>query len=244
MGALNTYLQQTQRLLQDKIQAQYNLADLTAYVNDARLQIALSTESIRQPAQFDTVIGQQQYPYSGMTFSAAPTVPSGLGAVCNVRSAHVLLSGSPPGQQRMETRAWEWFNTFYLSSAVPPTGQPTIFTRLQPGLNGVLWLAPIPDQVYTIQVDAVATPAALASDGDPEALSSPWTDAVPFYAAYLALLSSNNFQAADEMWQQYQRFEQRGTQLTTPTRLPGQYPGGAGAVGAAAHNTLAPATRR
>lgn len=244
MGPLYTYRFQTQRLLMDKIQAQYNVGDLDDYINTARVQIALATESIRQPASFDTVAGQQQYLFSDMAFTAAPSIPAGLGAVCNVRGANVLVPGLNGGRKRLETRAWNWFSLFYLDVPVPPTGMPTIFARLQPGVNGTIWVAPIPNIPYTIAVDAVSTPAPLNSDSDPEALSVPWTDAVPYYAAYLALLSSHDVDAAMAMFAEYQKFEQRGTQLTTPSRLPANYPGGAGAASAAAHNTLAPATRR
>lgn len=236
------YRQQTQRLLQDTVQALYNLADLDIYINDARLQISLAAECIRQPAQITMVQGQQSYAFSSATFTAAPTIPDGLGGVGNVRSALLVLvtqnAQGQFGQKRIPIRAWEWFESYYLAVNIPTQGPPKIAARLQPGISGTIWFAPPPDNAYQINLDAVAYPASLASDSDPEALPSPWTDAVPFYAAYLAHLSSQNLDAAAHMWGEYQKFELRGTQITTPSRTPYKYPGGMGAQGAAQKTTL------
>jgi hypothetical protein len=230
------YQQQLQRLMHDTHQVNINLQDATFYINDARVQIALAAECIRQPGSFDMVAGQQPYPFTGMTLIAAPTLPPGLGGVGNVRRAYLsLFSG---GRRRLEMRAWEWFDTYWLSVSAPVPGQPQITSRLQPGLNGTLWFAPPPDAAYPILIDAVAYPAPLAGDGDPEALPQPWTDAVPFYAAYLAALSMQQPDAAAAMWAEYQKFETRGTQLTTPSVMPRSYPGGRGAATAASRTTL------
>jgi len=231
--ALFAYRQQVERLLQDTQQVLYNLADIDVYINDARVQIALAAECIRQPAQIAMVQGQQSYAFSSATFTAAPTIPAGLGGVGNVRSCMLVLATTnpqgQPGQKRIPIRAWEWFESYYLAVNVPTQGAPVISARLQPGLVGTLWFAPPPDAAYQINLDAVAYPAALATDADPEALPYPWTDAVPFFAAYLAYLSTQNADAAQKMWIEYSKFQQRGTQITTPTRTPYKYPGGMGA---------------
>lgn len=239
---LHAYRQQVQRLLHDTAQVRQNIGDIDIYINQARVQIALSSESIRQPAELALVAGQQSYAFSSMTFVAAPTITVGLAGVANVRGARFQIPGA--GQRRLQTRAWERFSLFYLSVSVPQTGVPTIWARLQPGLNGTIWVAPIPDGPYTLSIDAVAYPLALAVDTDAEALPQPWTDAVPFLAAYFALLSVQENEAATAMFTQYQVWETRGTQLTTPSRLPANYPGGAGAAAAGAHRPIAAPTAR
>lgn len=233
VNSLSGYLQQTQSLLDDFGNVEYTAANLTAYINDARVQIALSSESIRQPAQLVLTAAQQNYLFSAMTFTAAPTLPGGLAGVANVRGARLSLVNG--GYKRLQTRAWEWFNTFYLSVPVPQTGPPTIFARLQPGILGTLWVAPIPDFAYTLAIDAVAYPVDLVDNTTAEALQYPWTEAVAYYAAYLALLSAQRRGDADVMWGRYMAFEGRGTQLTTPSRLPANYPGGGGALAAGTH---------
>jgi hypothetical protein len=230
------YQQQVLRLMHDTQQVTLNLYDATDYINEARLQIALAAECIRQPATFAMVVGQQPYAFSGMSFIAAPTLPAGLGGVANVRMAFMqLITG---GLRRIQLRSWEWFNTYYLARSAPVPGPPQCSSRLQPGLSGTMWFAPAPDAAYPLQVDAVAYPAPLALESDPEALPSPWTDAVPFFAAYLAFLQNSQPDAAAAMWAEYQKFEHRGTQLTTPTWLPRSYPGGRGAAAASSRMTL------
>jgi hypothetical protein len=230
---LTAYINQVQSLLDDAGAVEYTTTNLTTFINDARVQIALSSESIRQPAQLVLTAGQQSYAFSAMTFVSAPTLPGGLGGVANVRGARLQLPNG--GQRRLQTRAWEWFSMFYLAVPAPTTGPPTIFARLQPGILGTLWVAPNPDQAYTLGIDSVAYPIPLVDDTTAEALQYPWTEAVQYFAAYLALLSAQRHSDALKMWQLYQSFEARGTQITTPSRLPGNYPGAGGAAEAGMH---------
>jgi len=222
------YREQTQRLLHDVGQVRVPIGDIDFYVNDARVQIALAAECLRQPAALTMIAAQQPYSFTAMTLTAAPTVPAGIAGVGNVRVAYLgLVTG---GRRRLEMRACEWFDAYFLCQSAPVPGPPVITSRLQPGLSGTLWFAPAPDAAYPIQIDAVAYPSPLSFDTDPEALPLPWTDAVPFYAAYLAFLSVGQPDAAAAMWGEYQKFETRGTQLTTPTRQPRSFPGGRGAA--------------
>lgn len=222
------YQQQTQRFLQyDEQQVEFNPDDLTVFINQARQQIAISSECIRQPAQLALSENQQSYAFSSATFVAAPTTPEGLQSVINIRMVRIALPTG--GQKRLEMRSWEWFDTYYLAVTIPTTGQPTICTRLQPGLAGTLWVAPIPDQAYTLNLDTVAYPAPIETDSDPEALQPPWTDAVPMMAAHFASLAAGDQPAADRWWAEYEIFERRAVQGTTPSRLPKNYPGGMGA---------------
>jgi hypothetical protein len=232
------YIQQTQRFLQfDERQAIYNPADLTRFINEARGQIALSSESIRIPAQLALVEGQQSYLFSAATPVASPTVPKGVQQVANVRMARLLLVTG--GYKRLEMRSWEYFETFWLDRTIPamdyppnPGGSPRICARLQPGLSGTLWVAPTPNQDYELILDAVMWPAPLVyanGDADPEALPYPWTDAVPLFAAFLAYLSDGDDAGMARMQTQMMQFEHRAVQMTTPSRLPRNYPGGRGA---------------
>jgi hypothetical protein len=230
------YRQQTQRLMMDTRQVRLNLQDIDFYINDARVQIALAAECLRQPAAMTMVVGQQYYPFADMTLQSAPNPPVGLAGVANVRVARLSLLGG--GNRRLEMRSWEWFDTYWLSRIAPVAGPPQITSRLQPGLTGSLCFAPSPDDVYPISLDTVAYPSPLVTDSDPEALPSPWTDAVPFYSAYLCCLSLRDAEGAGLMWNEYQKFETRGTQLTTPTRFPRSYPGGRGAALAGARSPI------
>ena len=224
MPALATYLAQTQSLLDDPDAVEYTTADLTSYINDARLQIAGSSESLRQPATFFTVAGDQAYLFSNCTLENAPLPNPGLGGILDVRMATVI-GGGP-----IEMRTWEYFFQFFLSS--PATGAPTVAAVLLPGIAGTLWLAPVPNvSNVAIMLDTVCYPVPFSSptDAGPEALSQPWQDAVPYFAAYLAYLNAQRRTDADAMYARYATFEARATQMTSPTRLPRNYPGNTGA---------------
>jgi hypothetical protein len=73
----------------------------------------------------------------------------------------------------------------------------------------------------------VCFPITLASDSDPEAIPYLWTDAVPYFAAYLALLSAQS-QArqadAERMFSRYSEFLNRARRFATPSVLSGIYP--------------------
>jgi hypothetical protein len=72
---------------------------------------------------------------------------------------------------------------------------------------------------YTLQLDCACYPQALALDTDVEALSYLWTDAVPYFAAYLALLSAQTgqrTQQAQQMFALYEQFAARARQFANP----------------------------
>jgi hypothetical protein len=218
---LDSYLAQVQSLLDDPDAVEYTTADLTIFINDARLQIAGSSESLRYPATLALVASQQSYPFSGAAIANASTI--GLGGILDVRMA-AIVSGGP-----IEMRTWEYFFQFYLSVTPAPTGIPTVAAVLLPGIAGNIWFSPIPKAVGSVLLDAVCYPVPLTTDSTPEALSQPWQDAVPYFAAYLAYLNAQRRTDADAMFARYGTFEARATQMTTPTRLPRNYPGNVGA---------------
>jgi hypothetical protein len=79
----------------------------------------------------------------------------------------------------------------------------------------------------------------LASDATIEAIPYPWTEAVPFYAAWLALMTVQRQADADKMMVRYMELMSRARQETTPTFLPENAAGGMGATRAAAHRAAA-----
>lgn len=225
------YLQKTQLLLNDPNQTQFNRVDLISYVNTARNQVAGEGECVRSIGALSTVIGQRTYAFSGITLSG-----SGIAAALNVRK---LLVGIGGGLRRINSKGWERFANFYLSRVVPPVGIPEIWAQFAQGLNGSIYVDPIPDAIYALTLDTVCVPTALAGPNDPEAIPSPWTDAIPYFTAYMALLTAQRAEEALSMYGIYEMFMKRARQMGTPTVLPMQYEGFAGARGA---STAVPVT--
>lgn len=229
---LSSYIAQVQSLLDDAAAAQYTTGNLTTFINDARLQIAGSSESVRRLATLNFTAAVQNYAYN--SFAGLPPDVQG---VLSVRKGRVQVSGV---WQEIASREWEWFFSYLLNgSAAMASGAPTTFAEQVPGVSGILYVNPTPNETFVGSFDCVCYPIALASNGDPEAIPYPWTEAIQYFAAYLAYLSVQRMADADKMFQRYMLFETRGTQLATPTVTPAQQLGGAGASRAAQQMPIA-----
>src|SRR5215472_16520535 len=184
---LPAYQAQVQSLLDDFGAVEYTTANLNTYINDARVQIAGASESIR--GQVLMPLAQDQQSASFTTVTGLPTGAAGILSVRMVRRQ--FTPGPPAGWVRVEMRPWEYFFTFRLCNPVPQEGPPTMAAQLNPGIAGSLWLDPIPDQPYTMGLDSVIYPVALTgASNEIELIPAPWTEAVQYYAAYLAFLNA------------------------------------------------------
>lgn len=213
---LFSYVQQVQRLLGDVIQARYNREDLIFYVNQARGQLAGESECIRNYATLSLVAGTQQYPFSEIALAKA----AGVAAPLTVRTASYQVG---TGAKRVLPRPWPWFNQYILCHPVPSSGPPCVFSQYGQGAAGTLFFN-LPDAEYTLNLDTACSPISLALDTDPEAIPALWVDAVPYYGAYLALLSMmGEDDRAQKMLDLYGNFVQRARRAATPTVLQNTY---------------------
>ena len=231
---LNTYLAMTARLLQNPAAPSplYSTADLTLYINSARGQLAGESKSVRAMGTLAASAGVNNYAFSSITVPGA----SSLG-ITGVLDIETLWYSVGQGQQWVRSRPWPWFARYELSNPVPDSGPPKTWAQFGQGAaaqaspnpigGGSLYVSPLPDYAYTLLVDAVCYPIPLASDSDPEALPYLWTDAVPYFAAYLALMSAQSNARTEQalgMYKLYEEFAGRARQASTPMTLPGQYP--------------------
>jgi hypothetical protein len=227
---LNQYIAQTQSLLNDFSAVIYTTANLTTYINDARVQIAGASESIRFVGSASLSPSVQTLAFGSISVASAP--PGTQGAIA-VRKGSVFTTAN--GWQEITNIEWERFWSFFLNGPnATATGTPQVYSQLQPGVAGQLWFSPIPGSALPAKFDCAGYPIPLVTDGTVEALQYPWTEAVQYYAAYLALLNAQRYADADEMLQRYDLFQTRATQMSTPTALPGQQSGYGGAVRAGA----------
>jgi len=231
---LAAYLLRTTQLLQNPPAAAslYATSDLTSYINSARGQIAGEAECIRVMGTLALTGGTQAYPLASISVSGTAGVASAL----TVRGATVSVAS---GQAWLHPRAFPYFQTYYLNNPVPQQGITKQYSQFGQGAGGSLYVNPVPDQAYTLNLDCVCLPVALVDDTTAEAIPYPWTDCVPYYAAYLALMSAQRTTDAQAMWQQFQTFMQRARQLSNPSVNPMQAaqsgnPTRAGQLGASA----------
>jgi hypothetical protein len=228
---LNAYLTQTKRLLQNPSAPTtlYSPADLTDYINVARGQLAGEARCVRLLSTISTVVGQRNYNFSDLATA------TGIAGILHVRSIRYAVG---QGYKWMSPRSWPWFEYYYLNNPVPPSGAPQQWSQFGQGASGVnlpmagatgsgtFFVNPLPDLVYVLTCDCACYPTPLASDSDPEVIPYEWTDAVPFYAAYYALLSSQTsarMADGERYYQYYQQFVQRARDAATPDILQYQY---------------------
>jgi hypothetical protein len=214
----------------------YAPSDLDSWINTARGQLAGEAECIRIIGTIQTVIGQRNYNFSSINIGT-PSVTGAQGVIHVRRISYNVASG----QKWFAPRSWTYFDYYFLNNPVPVNGPPRDWSQFGQGSSGQgsitgigtgtmssgsFYLDPPPDFVYTLNCDCVCYPIALAADTDVEALPYLFTDAVPYFAGYLALLSSQTSarQAdAERLFGYYQTFVKRARQASNPSVNGGAY---------------------
>ena len=218
MTTLFGYLKQTQRLLREENQELVNPQDLIDYINIARGQVAGEGECIRSIGTISTVMGQRPYGFSSIGFGSSAT--TGINGALNVRRIN-YTSGS--GQIWFASRPWEWFDLLCLNAASPASGPPSTWSQFGQGATGSFYLDPPPDAVYVLNCDCTCYPINLVDNTTVEAIPYLWTDAVAYFAAYLAFLELFQNDKAQKMFEYYTLFMQRARTFSNPSVNRAQY---------------------
>lgn len=154
----------------------------TVTINDATGSGAVITPTLTPLWQ--TNVGQEEYAFSDIPLAGFP----GISSVLAIRSITIFWG---PGN-------WQWscgrvsfskYQALYRQYSTQWLAPPVIACQFGQGIEGTYKLYPIADQAYPQQVDCICLPADLEDDTSYEAIPVPWRNAVPFYAAHLALLS-------------------------------------------------------
>ena len=162
-----------------------------------------------------TVAGQEVY--------ALPQGPSlypsgGINALIGCRQVSINYGGVGANQYALRWKDWAWFQGF-ARSYPNLTGNPVWWTRYQ---NNI-YLRPIPSAVYPMQWDCQATPLPLAADTDIEAIPYSFTDAIPYWGAYLAYLQAQRKDDAKVMKSLADDFVKAGRKNMQSTFVPDIY---------------------
>jgi len=225
---LTAYETRTRQLLQNPSAptSLYATTDIDSWVNQARGQVAGETECCRALGTLNTTIGTRNYNFSAITLPSSV----GLQGVLSVRAMRYSVGS---GFQWMRPRPWPWFD-LYMNNPVPPSGPPNKWSQYGQGSagtgsitgigsgsmsSGSFYIDPIPDSAYALTMDCACYPSALAADTDFEAIPYLFTDAVPYFAAYLALMSAQTgarIEQASKMMELYQMFIARANQASAP----------------------------
>lgn len=210
--ALFEEMQRTQLLLDDLGFAVFNDADIVRYVNMARGQIAGQSGCIRVMGTLAVTGASQVYLFSTISLGGA----SGVQGVLHVRQVTYQVAS---GALFVHPRSFPYFNLYYLANAAPQPSPPAAWSQFGQGASGSLYVNKL-DAGYTLNVDTVCYPSALALDSDPEAIPYMWTDAIPFLAAYYAALSKKDDEGAKRMMDAYNDFMNKARAGANPSVMP------------------------
>ena len=97
---------------------------------------------------------------------------------------------------------WDDFQAYCRAYAVNMQSFPAVWSTLNDGSSGELWMFPVPSQACDIEAYATCLPANLTGPDDYEAIPDSFADTVKWGAAALAFLATGRQGQADSMAQQ------------------------------------------
>jgi hypothetical protein len=197
----------------------------TGYDNTTVVTIAPPTSGSTATAVpvlnvWNMVQGQEVY-----TFANANTVAQltpGVQGVIGLISAAVSWGSQKPMLQKW---VWSDFQAYLRANNTGLQSWPAIWAPYGQGAAGSMYVYPLPSQIAQWDWDTYCYPINLAADTDPEAIPWPWTDCIPYYAAWLAYDNSQRKGDADRMLQIFDRFMARARKMSEPDFVPDPYEG-------------------
>jgi len=203
---LATYLADTQNLLNDAGGQFHAIPTLTSYVNRARRRVAAASGCCRVLVRAKTLPNQESYAFTDWTALAQGT--PGIREIFVVRSLAIAIGpGEGAWKPAWNRLVWSDFQArfrIWNQAWIGTISYPGFWAQYGFGVTGSIYLAPIPSQVQPMEMDTSCLPFPLQNDDDPEAIPQPWSDAVPFYSAWLCLLQQQRPQDAAAMLQVFQ----------------------------------------
>lgn len=179
---LNTYITQCQRLLHDANQSFWTTSELTDYINQARNKVAAVTACMRYlDTGLSFTANVELYNYSSFTHPSS--VIDVLGVTIIWGNERIALAWKPWTEFTALLRPWVQFQQC-----------PMVWTKYG---DSSIYIAPKPDQTYTSEIDTCEVPNTLIDNTTVEQLIFPRTEAVPYYAAYLAKYKEQSYGEAN-----------------------------------------------
>lgn len=197
---LTQYLAETRRLLQNPPAPVelFTAADLTAFINTSRGTLAGEAECIRILGTLALSASTRSYALSATDIGVSAT--TGVDTPFKANQATVTVGD---GAMPLMNKPWAWFQSYLLGEVIPSEGQPTTWAQLKQGVAATLYFYPLPNTTFTVNLDCVCNPIDLVDDTTVEAIPYPFTDAVPFLAAYYAYMSVQRQSDAETMMKRY-----------------------------------------
>ena len=192
MPVLSSYITDTRRLLHDANGTQYSDAELTENINTGRKHVALDTACLRSLETVTLNAAQETYSVQAVT--------SLLTRAIDVVNITVLW-----GNQRVPLIQMVW-SEFNANLRVWSNFQnmPACYSKYG-GPLGPIYIGPVPNTTYTSYWDVFYTPTDLVDDTTIDPLNYPFSEPVPYYAAYVAKFKQQAYGEAALYQEQYKQ---------------------------------------
>lgn len=165
----------------------------------------------------NTVNAQEVYTFSAANAFAQLT--SGVDKILFVESVAVSWGALKPVLAQ-----WNWNDLQARVRAYPIiSGQPGIWSQFGQGESGSVYLQPVPTSALPMDWNCVCTPIDLVDDTTVEAIPYPWTDAVPYFAAYLAFMNGRRPEEAKNMFSIYEMTMKRAREQSESSFISDYY---------------------
>lgn len=209
---LNTYITDTQDLLNDPNGNFFKIPRLISYINKSRRRIAAASGCLRLiPPGVLTVPMQEVYPVSAWNALIQDAMP-GTQSILFVNTISIGIGGKwqngeivggswKPTWRRIPFIDFEGRFRVYGRTFYGTISDPGWWAQLGVASLAKIYLAPIPAAYMPMEVDVTLVPADLQNDGDPEPIPYPWTDAVSYWTAVLCLMQQQRREDATAMAQ-------------------------------------------
>ena len=185
--ALSDYITECRRMLHDANGNFYTDSELTDYINAARIRLVRDTGCLRTYQTSSVVANQEIIPTASL--------PNG------VSTLDVLTLNLIWGNTRIALQYLPWtdFNARlrYYQNYI---GRPIAFSMY--GQTNI-YLGPVPDQTYAIELDTVVLPAPLTPLSPVETIPDPYTSPVAFYACHKAKYKEQAYGESEIFNQEY-----------------------------------------
>ena len=178
------------------------------------------------------------YPTSGSNFPPSTSFTNGTATLLYVQNAEIIPFSSLPngsqtldvlnltiywGNSRIPLRYLPWTNfNAQLRYWQNYVGRPVCFSTYG---QSQIYISPIPDQSYSMELDTVILPTALLLSNSTavDPINDPYTNPVPFYAAYKAKYKEQSYGESEIFLQQYNRQTQSVLNSVFTRRIPDPY---------------------
>lgn len=164
----------------------------------------------------ELVTNQERYLFSDVDLTAFP----GVGSVYMILGVSIIYANY---RYSLPCYSFSEYQAKIRQYPFQYTYVPTFCSQHGQGTAGSFYVYPLPSQVYQYELDCFCTPSDLTTPLSEEALPEPWSEAVPYFAAYLAYNGIQNFNAAKYYMEQFDTFVSRYSVYARPGRAVNMY---------------------